>query len=93
MSSSADEYYHSDIGGDPSTTEVTNETPGGSDTNPFTETPISDKPPTETDQNPVAVDNPLSDTSNQDLRSVSHPNRQIWYPGLLATNPVISTTV
>ena len=66
MSSSADDSYHSDTGDDPNTTPVTNETPGGSDTNPLTDTSISDKSPTVTDQNPVPVAYPLSDTSPSD---------------------------
>ena len=66
MSSSADDSYHSDTGDNPNTTPVTNETPGGSGTNPLTDTSISYKSPTDTDQNPVTVANPLSDTSLSD---------------------------
>ena len=70
MSTSADDSSHSDTGGDPSTTPVTNETPGGSDTNPLTDTPISDKPnplsaSSESAKSPTATDptvaSPISD--------------------------------
>ena len=66
MFSSAGDSFHSDTGGDPNITPFTNETPGGSDSNPLTDTPISDKTPTVTDQNLVPVANPLSDTSPSD---------------------------
>ena len=60
MYSSADESYHTDTGFDPNTTPVTNETPGGSDYNPFTATSLSDK------------SSPLSGTSAKS-RTVTDP--------------------
>ena len=80
MSSSPGDSYHFDTGDDPNTTPVTNEMPGGSDTNPLTDTPISDKTPTDTDQNPVTFDNPLSDTSPSDKSPT-------------ATNPTLASPI
>ena len=67
MSSSADESYHSDTGDDLNTTPVTNETPGGSDTNPLTDTPIFDKP------------GPLSD-SPESAKSTAATNAAVASP-------------